>query len=442
MDVRVDPTIEGPIQGSHDPWGLPKVDLGKRGYVAEEFQLVGRAGGYQIKEGTDALKDGHWEIEQYGEAGYRTRILVVRPKNSQDFNGTVVVGWNNVSAGYEMPGLVSEEIFEGYAWVGVSAQEVGIHGFPMGMEKFASRRGRPLAEQDEERYGVLSHPGDQASFDIFTDAARTLAPQRSVAIDPLAGFEVHHLIAAGGSQSAMRLATYLNAFQKQAGVFDGFLLYVWEARGPLPEEGVMPYGRMASIREDLDVPIIIVNSEFEATHLHRIDLLDTETLRVWEVAGTPHGVTKNTSAAPDSRGRVANRLSYQPVLDGALRSLQRWLTEGMPAAHQPRITFHPEGIHEIMLDEFGNALGGVRLPELEAPTAKYQGAAFGSGHGALFGAALPFGDVQLQELYASRVDYQAKWDAAVERLVADGVIRPEGAEAMRLSGASVSLPVS
>jgi hypothetical protein len=442
MDERGAAVVEGPIVGRNDPWGLPKVDLEARGYVAEEFQLVGRAGGYQIKEGTEASGDGCWEVERYGEAGYRTRLLVIRPKTSERFNGTVVVGWNNVSAGYEMPGLLGEEIFEGYAWVGVSVQEVGIHGFPMGMEKYASRRARPLVEQDEERYGTLAHPGDQASFDIFTDAGHVLSPSRSGEIDPLAGFDVHHLIATGGSQSAMRLATYLNAFQKQAGVFDGFLLYVWEARGPLPEEGVMPYGRMASIRGDLSVPIIIVNSEFEATHLHRIELVDTETLRVWEVAGTPHGVTKNASVAPDGRGRVANRLSYQPVLDGALRSLQRWFIEGIPAAHQPRITFDPEGIHAITLDEFGNAVGGVRLPELDAPTATYQGAAFGSGRGALFGAARPFSDEQLRALYPTREAYLSKWNTAVDRLVADGVIRTQDEVPMRERGAAVPLPIS
>ncbi len=435
------PIVEGPIEGAQPPWGLPKVDLDALGYVAEEFQLVGRAGGYQIAEGTEAINDGHWEVEQYGEAGYRTRFVVIRPKHAEDFNGTVVVGWNNVSAGYEMPGVLGDEIFEGYAWVGASVQEVGIHGFPMGMEKFASRRAGPLVDQDPERYGDLSHPGDQASFDIFSDVGRVVGPDRSTEIDPLRGLEVNHLIASGGSQSAMRLSTYLNAFQINAGIFDGFILYVWEARGPLPEEGVMPYGRMTTIRDDLDVPVIIVNSEFEATHLHRIALVDTEQLRTWEVAGTPHGVTKHVNMPPDDRGRVANQLTYQPVLNGALRALQRWLVEGVPAARQERIAFEEEGFHQITLDAMGNAVGGVRLPEMEAPLAKYQGAAFGSGHGALFGAALPFTDEQVRERYGNRAAYLKAWNAAVDRLVAGEVIREVDADAMRERGAALELPL-
>jgi Alpha/beta hydrolase domain len=436
------PRIEGPISGAMPPWGLPKVDLDAMGYLAEEYQLVGRAGGYQIAEGTEAGNDGRWEVEQYGEAGYRTRILVIRPKRAEHFNGTVVVGWNNVSAGYEMPGVLGDEVFEGYAWVGVSAQEVGIHGFPMGMEKFASRRAGPLVDEDPERYGMLSHPGDQASFDIFSDAGRVVGPDRATQVDPMGGLSVERLIAVGGSQSAMRLATYLNAFHRQAKVFDGFLLSVWEARGPLPEEGLMPFGRMTTIRDDLDVPVLIVNSEFEATHLHRIELVDTEVLRTWEIAGTPHGVTKNTTQGPDQRGRVPNLLSTQPVLNGALRALHRWVAEGIPAARQPRISFEAEGFHQIALDELGNAVGGVRLPELEAPVARYQGAAFGSGHGALFGAALPFTEELLLSLYPTRAAFEARWNDAVDRLVADEVIRPHDAQAMRERGAAVRLPVS
>ena len=70
MDERGAAVVEGPIVGRNDPWGLPKVDLEARGYVAEEFQLVGRAGGYPIKEGTEASGDGCWEVERYGEAGF------------------------------------------------------------------------------------------------------------------------------------------------------------------------------------------------------------------------------------------------------------------------------------------------------------------------------------------------------------------------------------
>ena len=61
---------------------------------------------------------------------------------------------------------------------------------------------------------MLRHPGDPGSFDIYSDAARVVGPRRSTAIDPLADLDVHHVIAVGGSQSAMRLVAYANALHR------------------------------------------------------------------------------------------------------------------------------------------------------------------------------------------------------------------------------------
>jgi hypothetical protein len=92
------PTVVGPIMGARAPWAAPEVDLAALGYTVEEFQLDGTLSGYQLRDGSDATVDGRWAVEPYGDAPYRTRILVVRPACAQRFNGTVVVEWLNVSA--------------------------------------------------------------------------------------------------------------------------------------------------------------------------------------------------------------------------------------------------------------------------------------------------------------------------------------------------------
>ena len=51
---------------------------------------------------------------------------------------------------------------------------------------------------DPERYGTLDHPGDDFSFDIYTQAARAVGPAT------LGGLAPEKLVASGGSQSAMR----------------------------------------------------------------------------------------------------------------------------------------------------------------------------------------------------------------------------------------------
>ncbi len=432
--------ITGPITGDRPPAGAPDVDLAERGYLLEEYAIEGTARAFHLLD--DPSPDGRWGVAEYARAPYRTRLLVLRPERPADGNGTVVVGWQNVSAGYESTAPRDGEIYAGYVWVGVSAQEVGLYGFPAGMERMESRRGLPLLEHDPERYGDLHHPGDQAAFDIFTQAGRVLAPDRAREhdVDPLGGIAVERLVAAGGSQSAMRLATYLNTVHPMEDVFDGFLLSVWEARAPRPEEGVLPMGVRTAIRTDTPTPVVVVNSEFESTHLAQVPCVDTEHLRLWEVAGTPHGNARRHLDEPDRRGRVANRLRWAPVHDAALRALHQWLADGTPTPHQPRIEMDPGPPLRIAVDDVGNARGGIRLPELEVPTATYQGVAMGTGRLPLFGAATPFTDEELRARYTSRADYQARWSAAVDALVASGALRPGDVPAMRARAAEVALP--
>jgi hypothetical protein len=430
------PTVIGPITGARPPWGAPNIDVVARGYVVEEYHLEGSLVGYQLVAGTDATVDGRWTVEEFGTAPYRTRILVVRPDDPARFNGTVAVCWQNVSAGVESGGPSGGELYDGYAWVGVSAQEVGIYGFP-----FGARGAQPLVEHDPERYASLYHPGDPGSFDIFTQAGRAVGPARADPVDPLGGLDVRRVIAMGGSQSAMRLVTYLNAVHPRVRVFDGFLLSVWEGRAPRPEEGPMPLGVRTSIRTDIPTPVVVVNSEFEAPHLAQLPIADTDHLRVWEVAGTPHGVARGRSDRADARGRVVNRLSYGPVHDAALRALHGWLIHGTPAPSQPRIEFDPGSRRAIRRDAFGNACGGIRLPELAAPTHEYRGVAFGTGRAPLFGSARPFSDDQLRALYPGRAEFLERWNAAVDLLVASGALRPEDAAATRARAETVTLPV-
>jgi len=434
------PTVT-PNPGSTPPFGAPDAAvLDERGYRVDEYVLDGTARGYQLSPGSDATIDGRWEVEPYAEAQYRTRLLVVRPEDARDFNGTVVVNWQNVSAGAEASAPTGGEPYCGYAWVGVSAQEVGVHGFPPGMDRFGGR-GVPLVLHDPERYGGLHHPGDQAAYDIFGQAGRAVGPARSAGVDPMGGLDVRRVIATGGSQSAMRLVTYLNAFHRAVAVFDGFMLSVWEGRAPRPEEGAFASGVRTTIRDDLTSPVVVVNSEFEANHLAHLPITDTEHLRIWEVAGTPHGVARGRGDVADARGRVVNPLGIGPVHDAALRAVHRWVADGVPAASQPRIAVDDGRRPSLRRDELGNAVGGIRLPELEAPTHEYRGVAFGTGRAPLFGSARPLPDDVVRARFPTRASYVARWRDAVDVLVASGALRPEDAPSMKAGADDVVLPV-
>ena len=103
------------------------------GYVEHEYVASGTASSYSA---TGPLSgDGRWTFEPDGTAPYRTRILVRRPANAADFSGTVVVEWLNVSGGVDAnpdyASLEEELTRQGHAWVGVSAQLIGVEGGPV-----------------------------------------------------------------------------------------------------------------------------------------------------------------------------------------------------------------------------------------------------------------------------------------------------------------------
>ena len=139
-----------------------------------------------------------------------------------------------------------------------------------------------MSSWDPERYGTLSIPSDDYSFDIFTQTARSVGPDRSRSpIDPLQGLDVERLLARGASQSASRLATYINAIHPRSYAFDGYLVEVHAGFGdplevgdqvvdittaevPSPDNAIGASLGTHQFRDDLGVPVMVVNSELEA----------------------------------------------------------------------------------------------------------------------------------------------------------------------------------
>lgn len=113
-----DPTVEGPIGGAGihgHPWFDPAFEVESIGFVEEEYFISGPARALT----TDAA-----------DAEYKTRIFVVRPAAAEDFNGTVVVEWDNVTAQAAFSPMWTWLhpllLREGYAFVSVSAQAAGV----------------------------------------------------------------------------------------------------------------------------------------------------------------------------------------------------------------------------------------------------------------------------------------------------------------------------
>jgi hypothetical protein len=83
------------------------------------------------------------------------------------------------------------------------------------------------------------------------------------------------------------------------------------------------------------------------------------------------------------------------------------------------------------VDEFGNALGGIRTPYVDAPVAKLSGLGQASTICILFGTTLLFDDLNLLELYPTREDYVRAIDGATDEAVEAGFLLEADADLIR-----------
>jgi len=423
------PTVEGPIPGTPFYAGT-SFDLGEVGYEQREYFIAGTATAYSA---TGAfLSDGKWSAAPGATAEFKTRILVHRPVKRGKFNGTVIVEWLNVSGGLDAApdwiALHTELIRKGYAWVGVSAQKVGIDGgaalpgLPL----------MPLKEVDPVRYGGLVHPGDSFSYDMYSQVARLL--QQPADASPL-GLTVKTMLAVGESQSAFRMVTYANAIQPLEGLFDGFLIHSRGGGAAALSEPPLTAVAMpvpAFIRDDVGVPVLTFQTETDLDFLGFVPSRqpDSDAHRLWEVAGTAHADVYTVEVGMSDLGRSPEAAAVREIsdpLDGliscprplnsgpqhfvlkaALDALHTWVKRGKLPAPAPRIELDSEAPVVIRRDEHGNAVGGIRTPYVDAPIATLRGdGQVGSVLCILFGTTELFDQATLQALYPSERAYRS-----------------------------------
>jgi hypothetical protein len=89
------------------------------------------------------------------------------------------------------------------------------------------------------------------------------------------------------------------------------------------------------------------------------------------------------------------------------------------------VTVTPGTPPTIKRDQFGNALGGIRLPHMDAPVGKHPG----TGCGLAAGFA-PFDGQTLQKLYPSHKTYVDAVTEAANRAVKAGFLLPADAKAV------------
>jgi Alpha/beta hydrolase domain len=426
---------------------LGAYDLATLGYGAEEFFVSGTAESYAPPQ----------------KADYTTRVVVLAPTDKAAFNGTAIVEWLNVSGGIDAPAVWSmahrEIAREGYAYVMVSAQRVGVEG---GMSLLMDMSLKTL---DPDRYSRLIHPGDAFSYDIYSQVGRLVRE------GVFGGFDPKVVLAAGESQSAMFLTTYVNEVDPLAELYDGFLVH--SRFGPAaPLDGANMFEQLESeavpFRADLRVPVLTVITETDLIggiragyHLARQP--DNDRLRAWEIPGTAHAdnytirvghiddgsaqLEEIVAAYAPTDMLLGQKLSYSInnspqhhyVLQAAVAALHRWVRGGGPAPRAPLIELTGQDPPRLVLDGNGLAAGGVRTPWVDVPVAQTSG--FGSEESVLamlFGRAEPFDSATLGRLYpGGAADFLDRFTGALDRAIESGFIVPaDRAEILELAAAT------
>lgn len=421
------------------------VDLGRVGYVQHEFAASGTAVSYR---NTGAFsQDGRWSFVADGRAPYRTRILVRTPADPARFSGTVVVEWLNVSGGVdadpEWATLHEELIRRGDAWVGVSAQRIGVMGGPVLVAvqgvAGANLAGEGLRTIDPARYGSLDHPGDGFSFDIFTQVARAV---RSGA--GLGGLRPQRVIAAGESQSAFALVTYYNGVQPLTHEFDGFFVHSRGAVG-LPLVAPGQYADIAGaisgtptiFRTDQRAPVLDVQSETDVTSIldsYAARQPDSPRFRLWEVTGTSHADVHllGANAGAIDCGVPINNGAMHIVAKAGYSALTDWIETGRAPVVAPLIDIAPGTTPQIRRDADGIALGGIRTPPVDVPVATLSGVPGPNPSTIclLLGSTIPFTAARVAQLYPSRAVYLQRYDAAAAATIRAGFALPADRSAL------------
>jgi hypothetical protein len=407
------PTIERPITGPGTMYPNPPINAVAGASRVEDFPYV---------------TEEYFVSGAVNEAPYKTRIIVRRPNDPRTFSGTVVAealhsgGRSLVFEWSRLSILTRRHLF---------VEIVHSAGNITTLKNF-----------NAERY-ASTNIGQGQTNEVLAQVGRLIKSKSG----PFAAYDVRRITLMGTSASSGTVRTYLGAHPNLrlpdgGPIYDGFLLTSTNGNTPLPI---------------VDVPIIQMPTQTEVVTWAEAGIAyrrpDSDApgnrFRIYEVAGMPHN---NSREAPGFQ----NDPCTLPVTDfpaGAftalgLNYLIEWIANGKTPPRAPYIAVDQntagDGSH-LVLDEHGNARGGIRNIWVDVPTAS--NGVFGKGKTAaqdrlcqLAGTKVRLPDATLKKLYPAKDDYGRQATARLDALIAEGWFLPEYADAIRKDIRETVLP--
>jgi len=432
------------------------------GYVIEEFLVSGTSSVYTYED--PPVREVVIPLET--DVPYTTRIIVMRPADAIEFNGTVVVEWWNSSAMFDTAPVwdPSGQYFarKGIAYVGVTNASVAAEFLADGCKLLGAIE---LAACGE-RYADVELQQDGQAFEMVSQIANALKGGAKAGSPLPPDFAVERVFHAGQSQQGGSMVTYASAFHFPAN--DGYFIQAASSARPINfrtacgSKDALPYpdctprleGDARRVRTDLPVPVLRAMTGSDVPGVLDSDARqqDSESFRYYELPGTAH-VTVHRDIEPVPGIRIEewcrnplNTIADGPVIGGYIynalwEAMEQRVTTGTPLPSGDLID--TTKTNEVALDPHGNAAGGIRHPALEVPVATYTpNNTFSDAVPPAFrdiallfcrlaGSVARFEDETIESLYPNQQDYEARLDAAIEALLEDRLLLDDDAGPLR-----------
>ncbi len=437
------PRLQGPLPRPVEE-GIRVWAVGKLQYSASEYLVSGRANVYAPVTMADsrsmsfskrvnteelAKQASYTPRLKERDVPYTTRIIVYKPENRQRFSGNVIFEITHpAGGGFAAVWGMLNGFFIGHGDAYVVVQH------PLTF--------RSLRVADPKRYGSL-HAADPTQ--VWGMVAQVGALIRSDSPqNPMAGYRVRNLFLTGYSYTGVATATFADYYHQTAKLANGLPIF----------SGYLPFANSTYVRP-LDVPVIRVNTQSDfnsyggltnrredsdapgdryrlyevagASHANRSPVIlpsakRPRAIKLQQAPGLPKGGGMQKCLAQFPRGAKSNTLPLNYVLAQAFANMYRWVNEGVAPPRTPFIATLVNG--KPKLDRNGNAIGGLRLPELMVPAATY-----GIAPGACFllGYKVPFTGAMMRSLYGTRAVYVKKVEDAAQEDVASRLISASAA---------------
>jgi hypothetical protein len=278
-------------------------------------------------------------------APYTTRVVIRRPGNDADYSGLVLAE--------SMHGSGSAHMFEFSAAYIMDAGHIAVE----------IQTTPPDLQQgfNAARYRALQIQNGQAN-DILAQVGALIKSQDG----PMGNLGVRKMVLGGTSMSAGTLINYL-ADHPRVRTPDMNHIY----------DGYFPTSTGADIPR-IDVPVIEMPTQLEVqSNVTRRNDGDEpgNQFRLYEFAAIGHvDARDNARLLPNPCEHPLSTIPSQAYWSVSLNHLFRWVDQGIVPPRADRVwldrNVENDG-SQMVLDENGNPVGGIRSPYVDLPTAKY-----------------------------------------------------------------------